>query len=582
MQKEIFKTLFKYAKPHKTKIILALLLTLSTVFISSFIAPMMTAKIIDALQLNQTSWNQLLPYVIGFSLSVLWGIIGWRLTIYLTWKFEIASQKNIYEDVFEKIINETVQFHADKFSGSLVSQTSKLTSAFERFFDAIIFSIMPLLISIIAATILLLTIFWQYAIILLVLALIYMFSVYKGSSKMIPKTKAEAKASTEMSGYLSDNVANVLIIKSFATEKKELKKAMKVSKNWVDKSQEVMFGFLKLSMTYATIMGVMRVAAIISVVIAAQFGLMKISTLFLVMSYTMTVIDNLWQMNNIMRQYNSIMGDASQMVEILNSPIAIIDKSNKKLKASKGKIQFKNVTFGHADNNGEKLFKNFNLEIEPGQKVGLIGHSGSGKTSLTKLLLRFYDIEEGTIEIDDQDISSVTQKSLHGAIAYVPQEPSLFHRSIKENISYGNDKMSDKDIVKIAKLARADEFIKKLSDKYDTLVGERGVKLSGGQRQRVAIARAMAKKASILVLDEATSALDSESEQLIQEALDEIMKNKTSLVVAHRLSTVAKLDRIIVMEDGEIVEDGNHNELIAKNGVYAKLWARQSNGFIED
>jgi ATP-binding cassette, subfamily B, bacterial len=247
----------------------------------------------------------------------------------------------------------------------------------------------------------------------------------------------------------------------------------------------------------------------------------------------------------------------------------------------RGAIMFNKVAFSH-DGDNDPLFEDFSLTIKPGEKVGLVGHSGSGKTTFTRLLLRFSDIQGGEILIDGQNIAHVTQDDLRRAIAYVPQEPLLFHRSIKENIAYGQPEATIASIKAVAKLAHAGEFIDKLPDGYNTLVGERGVKLSGGQRQRVAIARAMLKNAPILLLDEATSALDSESEVLIQDALWKLMEGRTAIVIAHRLSTIQKMDRIVVLDDGKIVEQGSHKELLQAKGSYAKLWAHQSGGFIED
>ena len=226
--------------------------------------------------------------------------------------------------------------------------------------------------------------------------------------------------------------------------------------------------------------------------------------------------------------------------------------------------------------------KDFNLAIKSNQKVGLVGPSGGGKTTITKLLLRFIDLLSGKIEIDGQDIHAVTQASLRKAISYVQQEPLLFHRSLMENIAYGKTDATEAEVIEASKLAQADEFIRSLPQGYHTLVGERGVKLSGGQRQRVAIARAILKKSSILILDEATSSLDSESEKYIQAGLVELMKNKTALVIAHRLSTIKHLDRIVVLDQGKIVEDGTHDELISKGGLYAKLWGHQSGEFLEE
>jgi ATP-binding cassette subfamily B protein len=239
------------------------------------------------------------------------------------------------------------------------------------------------------------------------------------------------------------------------------------------------------------------------------------------------------------------------------------------------------VTFAH-DGSKENLFDNFSLHVKPGERIGLVGHSGSGKTTLSRLLLRFSDIKSGEILIDDQNIAEVTQESLRRSIAYVPQEPMLFHRSLRENIAYGKINASDEDILKAARQANAIEFIEKLPEGLDTMVGERGVKLSGGQRQRIAIARAILKDAPILLLDEATSALDSESEKLIQDALEKLMKGRTSIVIAHRLSTIAKLDRIIVLDNGTISEQGSHAHLLEQKGTYSKLWSHQSGGFIEE
>jgi ATP-binding cassette subfamily B protein len=249
----------------------------------------------------------------------------------------------------------------------------------------------------------------------------------------------------------------------------------------------------------------------------------------------------------------------------------------------RGDIRLVDVNFRYEEGGNKPLFHALNLVIKPGEQVGLVGHSGGGKSSLVKLLSRFMDIDSGQILIDGQDITQITQRSLRERIAYVPQDPLLFHRSLIENIRYGRPEASDEEVFAVAKLAHADDFINSLPKGYDTLVGERGVKLSGGQRQRVAIARAMLKNAPILVLDEATSALDSESEVLIQDALWKLMEGRTAIVIAHRLSTIQRMDRIIVMEDGAVIEQGSHKDLLRlEGGTYARLWAHQSGGFLED
>jgi ATP-binding cassette subfamily B protein len=277
-----------------------------------------------------------------------------------------------------------------------------------------------------------------------------------------------------------------------------------------------------------------------------------------------------------------VTGDAKEMTDILESDTHITNHGNQPLAVKAGQIKLKNVTFTHDEGEGATLFNDFSMTVHSGEKIGLVGSSGSGKTTLTKLLLRLADIDNGEILIDGQNIANVTQESLREHVAYVPQEPLLFHRTIRENIAYGKPDASDEEIEVAAKKAGALQFIRELKDGFDTLVGERGVKLSGGQRQRIAIARAILKDSPILILDEATSALDSESEKLIQQSLETLMKDRTSIVIAHRLSTIAKLDRIIVLDNGKIIEDGTHKTLLAKNGMYAKLWKRQSGGFIEE
>ena len=474
-------------------------------------------------------------------------------------------------------------FHANKFGGSLVSQTNKLNGAVERFWDTIIWSILPLVISLVGSIIILSTLLWQYAVFLLLFSIIFSVVVYFGSRPMATLNEKEAKVSNKVSGQLADAISNILAVKSSGAEITEQQRFVKTVESWRGASLDTMHGFLKVSTVYSTINMVIKIGAIVFAIYAAQHNVVSVAAVYLIITYTGSVAHELWNMNGIMRSYNHILGDAHEMVEILKTPTTLVDRSDAKLTVTRGGITMDQVTFTHDEGQGDTLFHDFSLNIQPGEKIGLVGSSGSGKTTLTKLLLRFADIDSGKITIDSQDIAEVTQASLREQIAYVPQEPLLFHRSVRENIAYSRPGATDTEIEKAAKKAGAYEFIVKLQDGFDTLVGERGVKLSGGQRQRIAIARAILKDAPILVLDEATSALDSESEALIQKSLETLMKNRTSIVIAHRLSTIAKLDRIIVLENGRIVEDGSHDQLLAKKrGVYAKLWARQSGGFIEE
>ena len=583
--KQILGLFWQASTPYKHRRNLTIFFAIITLAITIFVGPLIIAELLNIIQHGrlQTAEN-LWTLIILYGVSQLWSsVIGWRLVLYLAWTFETALQRDLYAQCFSKLTNQTMFFHANKFGGSLVSQTNKLNGAVERFWDTIIWSILPLVISLAGSIIILATLLWQYAVFLLLFSIIFSVVVYFGSRPMATLNEKEAKASNKVSGQLADAISNILAVKSSGAEITEQQRFVKTVESWRGASLDTMHGFLKVSTVYSTINMVIKIGAIVFAIYAAQHNVVSVAAVYLIITYTGSVAHELWNMNGIMRSYNHILGDAHEMVEILKTPTTLVDRSDKKLKIKRGGIVMDNVTFTHDEGQGDTLFHDFSLNIQPGEKIGLVGSSGSGKTTLTKLLLRFADIDSGKITIDSQDIAEVTQVSLREQIAYVPQEPLLFHRSVRENIAYSRPDATDAEIEKAAKKAGAYDFIVKLQDGFDTLVGERGVKLSGGQRQRIAIARAILKDAPILVLDEATSALDSESEALIQKSLETLMKNRTSIVIAHRLSTIAKLDRIIVLKNGRIVEDGSHDQLLAKKrGVYAKLWARQSGGFIEE
>ena len=583
--KEIFRLFWKTSAPYKHRRNLAIFFAMLTLVVTIFVGPLIIAQLLSIIQHNQLHDSKNLWTLIAlYSVSGLWSsVIGWRLVLYLVWTFETAMQRDLYAQCFSKLTNQTLFFHSNKFGGSLVSQTNKLVGAVESFWDTIIWSVLPLVVSLVGSIIVLSTLLWQYALFLLIFSIVFSIVVYYGSKPMAKLTKKEAKASNKLNGQLADVISNVLTVKSSGAEATEQKFFAKTVSSWRNSSLDVMRGFLKVSTIYSSINMVIKIGAIAFAVYAAQNDLVSVASVYLIITYTGSVAHELWNMNGIMRNYNRIIGNANDMVEILQTPTTLIDKSDSKLEVTSGEISMDKITFTHDEGQGDTLFHDFSLDIKPGEKIGLVGASGSGKTTLTKLLLRFADIDSGKITIDGQDISEVTQASLRAKIAYVPQEPLLFHRSVRENIAYGRPDATDAEIEEAAKKAGAYDFIVGLKDGFDTMVGERGIKLSGGQRQRVAIARAILKDAPILVLDEATSALDSESEALIQKSLETLMENRTSIVIAHRLSTIAKLDRIIVLKDGKIVEDGSHDELInKKRGVYAKLWARQSGGFIEE
>ncbi len=584
MQKETLALFWRFSSRYKVRRTLALLFPVFAVLTNAVAAQYVLSIFINKLQAGgitfANSWKLIVLYG---CLTFVGEVILWRLSLYFTWTFEVRAQRDIYLSIFNKLAREDTAFHANRFGGSLVSQSSKFLGAFERFWDMIIWSIVPMLTTVIGSIAALTMLgLWQYGVFLTIYALCFIVIVMFASRFITERNRKEAAASNRTSGYLADMVTNINTVKAFGRERFEYTQATKYIDRWHSASTKLKWGVIGATSIFSAMYSLGAIGAFVFAVLGAEHGIASAGMVYLVFVYSLNVNRQLWEMNNITRTYSRAIGDAHEMTQILSKEYELIDHTSNALQPSSGVISFNNVSFSHDGGDGEHIFKDFNLTIPSGQRLGIVGHSGSGKTTLTRILLRFSDIDHGKIAIDDQDISKVTQRSLHESIAYVAQEPMLFHRSLSENIAYGRQNASMQQIVNAAKKAHAYEFIKSLPDGFETLVGERGIKLSGGQRQRIAIARAILKDAPILVLDEATSALDSESEKLIQASLETLMKNRTSIIIAHRLSTIAKLDRIIVLDHGRIAEDGNHKELLAHGGIYANLWKHQSGGFINE
>jgi ATP-binding cassette subfamily B protein len=511
------------------------------------------------------------------------GILTWRVVDYFMWRLEFNVQQDLAEEVFAHMLNESADFHANNFTGSLVSQTNKLLGGYIRTADTTIFQVYPLFAGIVIVSIILAPRSPLFVLLLILASVGYIVFALRISRPVRKLSAKFAAAESQQTGFLADAITNVMAIKSFARGAFEKHRFHLATTNTRNRLSE----FARLHQVQMASLGfssrLMSGLALVMAVVSVMLFNANIATVFLIFSYTSAIVDQLFQFsNNSLRNYSRAFGDAADMVKTLQqTPLVLDPKFPEKPRITNGSIEFKSVDFTHSGSN-DALFHKLSLSIKHGEKVGLVGHSGSGKTTFTRLLLRFSDIDGGEIKISGQNISKITQDDLHEHIAYVPQEPLLFHRTIAENIGYGKLEADKKAIESVARLSHAAEFIETLPKGYETLVGERGVKLSGGQRQRVAIARAMLKDVPILVLDEATSALDSESEVLIQDALWKLMEGRTAIVIAHRLSTIQKMDRIIVMDNGIIAEEGSHKELIAKKGVYAGLWAHQSGGFIEE
>lgn len=534
--------------------------------------------------ISSQGWQAFIPEVATYAALIITnGFVMWRIVDVFVWRLEGNVQKDIARDVFRHLSNESADFHANHFSGSLVSQANKLIGSYVRIADTLIYNTLPLFFGLIITSVILAPRSPLYVLVLVSFAIIYVAVALTVSRPVRQRGSEHAAAESKQTGYLADVIGNIMAVKSFAGEQFEQDTFYTVTDHTHSKLKRVMRAHMKQMLYFSGVSRLISTASIMAAVVSVVTFKADVATVFLIINYTSNIVEQLFAFsNNALRNYNRSIGDASDMVKILRTPSEIKDTARPEApRMNRGKIEFKSVGFTHK-NAEEAIFTGLNLRIKPGEKVGLIGPSGSGKTSLTRLLLRFSDINAGSIEIDGQNIAAVTQSDLRRTISYVPQEPILFHRTIAENISYGRQEADLQEVIAIARKANADEFIQTLQHGYDTIVGERGVKLSGGQRQRIAIARAMLKNAPILVLDEATSALDSESEALIQDALWKLMEGRTAIVIAHRLSTIQKMDRIIVLENGAIVEEGSHKDLLFKNGVYAQLWNRQSGGFLEE
>jgi ATP-binding cassette subfamily B protein len=551
--------------------------------LTTTIAPIFVSQLLTHVAAGTATLHGSVGLLIGYAIILIFGdVLAIRATIAMNYFAETKMQATVAARILDHLTKKSMGYHANNMSGSMVSNANKLNGSIERFWDTLVFTAIPIAATIVSVCVALGFIFWQYALVLAILSAIIISFIVRLQSSIAPISRDVAEKSSAMTAYFADVVSNIAIVKAFSAEERELTGYKKLISVMRRASLKEMRSVLVITGSFGVMMTIMNISAFVAAIFATEHHLANIGVVYLVISYTLSVVSQLWSVGGTTRSYVRIIGDAGPMISTLDEEIELKDsKTPIVANITDGSVVFDNVTFTHEENDSA-LFKNFSINIKAGERIGLVGRSGSGKTTLTRLLLRFSDVDDGQIKIDNQPIEDMNQADLRSHIAYVPQEPMLFHRTLRENISYGKPGATDEEILKAAQSANALEFIHKLHNGLDTIVGERGVKLSGGQRQRVALARAILKDAPILLLDEATSALDSESEKLIQDALEKLMKSRTSIVIAHRLSTIAKLDRILVLDDGKIVEQGTHKQLLTMQGTYAKLWSHQSGGFIEE
>lgn len=547
--------------------------------------PIFLRQFFDLLASGTEAVGTMHALLITLMIIVLLSFAEWaarRLQAFSLSYLESGVMMRLYDRSFQYLLGHAYRFFTSQFSGTLTRRVSKFANAFETLFDSAIFQFFPTTLFMVGAITVLTLRNQTLGLSLAAWTILFVgVQVYFARARQ-PIRELRAEEDSRMIGTLSDAITNHNTVALFSGLPFEAARFRDAVASWrhatlrawnTDELVWAVLGFLML---------VIQVGLLYGALVFWQRGLLTVGDFALIQIYLLGTFDRLVGINQQLRRFYDSIADASEMVAILETPHEIQDDPNAiTLPISTGHIIFSNVDFAFGKE--QPIFSKFNLDIPGGQKIALVGYSGAGKSTVTRLLLRFYDVTGGSITIDGHDVRSITQDSLRNAIAYVPQEPILFHRSLMDNIRYGRRDATDEEVIQAATQAHCHEFISILKDGYGTFVGERGVKLSGGERQRVAIARAILKNAPILILDEATSSLDSESESLIQDALDRLMQGKTVIAIAHRLSTIMRMDRIVIMNGGAVELSGTHDELLAhESNLYKKLWEIQAGGFITD
>ncbi|MSR85007.1 ABC transporter ATP-binding protein [Candidatus Uhrbacteria bacterium] len=580
----VLRQYFLHLKPFRGTVFL-LILSIASAEAVGVITPWLYKRLLDGLAVAQQTADKT-PFLpnLGTMLILAIGVhaLGWflwRASGFLTTCIQPRVIEGLHETAFRNILGHSAHFFTDTFTGSLVRQVRDFSGGFGVIFESFLWRLLPLVVSLSgilivlsrrAPTLSLLLLAWFGCFLLLNI----FFFRWKRKYDL-----ERARKDSAVVAHLSDVLTNSLNTKLFNSTDDETKRhALTLMERRTIRTFQ--WRLSELNNLFQNTLGIVIEATLMWMAFLYwQKGILSLGDVILCQVYLFMLLQKTWELGNTIKNVYESIADAQEMVDILNTPHEIQDvKSAKSLLVKKGAIEFEQVSFTYHQT--RSILQDFMLSIKSKEKIALVGPSGAGKSTIIKLLLRFYDLDDGKILIDGQTISKVTQNSLHDALALVPQDPLLFHRTLIENIRYGRRDATDEEVIEAAKKAYCHEFILNTPHGYDTLVGERGIKLSGGERQRVAIARAILKDAPILILDEATSSLDSESESLIQSALWELMKDKTVIAIAHRLSTIMQMDRIVVMEEGRVVSTGTHDQLLHQDGIYKKLWEIQAGGFL--
>ncbi|MGQ4331134.1 ABC transporter ATP-binding protein [Streptomyces hayashii] len=545
-----------------------------------YVAPLLIAELAgQAVDEGGLTLGSALPYVLGFAVTLLLAEAVWRVGQYCLNRVDALGAEHLYVSGMDELLAKDAAFFHDNFAGSLTKRVLSYGRRFEDFVDTVTYRIVGSLVPLVFGAVVL----WSYTPMLVVGLLVMIALTAAAATPLIRRRQrlvnAREAAIARVSGHVADSLVNMETIRAFAAEGREADE----HRDRVADSRRLTltswdYGNLRVDTLIAPMSVLTNVLGLLAAIVFGGPG-RGVEEIFVAFTYYSNATEIMFEFNQIYRRLESSMTEAAQFTELLLDPPTVLDpKEPEPLAPRDTGVRFEAVTFAHAG--AKPIFRGLDLDVPAGARIGLVGRSGGGKTTLTRLLLRMSDIDGGRILIGGQDISRLRQADLRSQIAYVPQEPAMFHRSLRDNIAFARPGSTCEEIHAAAAAAHVTEFADQLPDGFGTLVGERGVKLSGGQRQRVALARAILRDAPILLLDEATSALDSESELLVQDALWRLMDGRTALVVAHRLSTVAGMDRLVVLDRGRVLEQGSHGELLVANGAYAKLWQHQSGGFL--